>query len=190
MVPAGSMDDKDLLLLLANDDHVAFTMLYEKYWATLFNISFKSLKDKDQSKDIVHDVLLDLWQRRSQAPGIANLGAYLRTAVKFKVINLVQRQRTSHFFDIFDNLVSSRYIAENKMLQDNLLDVVEAWIRVLPEKRRAIFISYFFKDLSTREIALEMNISQKTVQNQLALAIKLLRTRLGNFTLLMLLLMD
>lgn len=190
MVPAGSTDDKDLLIQLANDDHEAFTRLYEKYWATLFNISFKSLKDKDQSKDVVHDVLLDLWQRRHQATAINNVEAYLKTAVKFKVINLVQRQRTSPFFDLFDHLTSSKYIAESKLQQNDLLDLVEAWVRVLPEKRRAIFIAYFFKDLSTKEIALEMNISQKTVQNQLTSAIKLLRTRFGNFVLVALTLID
>lgn len=184
MFPAGSTSDKELLNLLVDDDHAAFTSLYEKYWELLFNISFKSLKDKAQCKDVVHDVLLDLWQRRKQAGAIENLEAYLKTAIKFKVINLVQRNRTSSFFELFDNFSSSRYLAENKILQSELVDVIEAWIKILPEKKRAIFVSYFFKDMSTKEIAEQMNISQKTVQNQLGSALQLLRTRLGNFMVL------
>jgi len=171
-------DDVTLLTALKLGDTTAFEVLYNRYWSMLFNTAFKYVKDKEACKELVHDVLLDLWQRR-ESLDIRVLEAYLKTAIRFRTINYISRSKTPAFFELFDSISTSPDMAENRILEKDMLDLIKAWIAVLPAKRREIFVKHFFQQLTTQEIAGTMNISQKTVQNQIGIALQFLKTRLG-----------
>lgn len=171
-------DGVHLLNSLKQGDRQAFECLYQQYWEKLFNTAYKYLRDKEVCKEIVHDVLLDLWQRRESVE-IDSLEAYLKTAVRFRTINHVTRSKTPFFFELFDSIAAAPDTAEDKLLEKDLLELIKTWIATLPEKRRRIFIHHFFQQHSTKEIAAAMGISQKTVQNQIGTTLQFLRTRLG-----------
>ncbi len=145
----------------------------------LYNTAFKKLKDTGQCKEIVHDVLLDIWLRRNNLE-IENLPAYLKVAVRFRVINHIQRYQTLAFFELFDSIATSPYSTDNGLLEKEMLALIESYVEALPEKRKLIFIRHFLDNLSSREIAEELNVSQKTVQNQLATALQYLRSRFAH----------
>ncbi|WP_315816158.1 sigma-70 family RNA polymerase sigma factor [Paraflavitalea speifideaquila] len=68
--------------------------------------------------------------------------------------------------------------ADNAVVEKELQDLATAWLNTLPPKRKEIFLLYFRENLSTKEIAERLNISQKTVQNQIGTSSKALRKKL------------
>jgi RNA polymerase sigma-70 factor (ECF subfamily) len=162
--------DKELLHLLSQDDRIAFEEIYKRYWSVLFDAAYRRTKNIDQCKDIVQDVFADLWKRRGKVD-IENLSAYLHTAVRFQVFKLFSAQKSSPaFLELFDTITSTQYSSDHELYEKELADLYDAWILSLPEKRKMIFLMHYRDKLSTREIAERLNISQKTVQNQLGIA--------------------
>ncbi|WP_413997881.1 RNA polymerase sigma factor [Flavobacterium sp. W1B] len=162
--------DKELLMLLSNDNKTAFEEIYHRYWQTLIDMSFKRIKDIDNSKDIVQNVFIDLWNRRRKVE-IENLAAYLNTAVRFQVFKLFSKKKTNPMFiELLDTMISTQNSPENELHDKELTIVFDTWLKCLPEKRKKIFILHYQENLSTKEIAERLEISQKTVQNQIGRA--------------------
>ena len=173
--------DTKLLELLAHDNRDAFDALYDRYWELLYQAAFKRLKNKEQCKDLIQDVFVDLWCRRGQVT-ISNLKAYLYTAVRFQVYKLVAKEKAGPaFFELYDTIASSTFGAEGTLMEKELLGHVKAWIDELPEKKRTIFLLHTQHDKSTKEIANQLSLSQKTVQNQLGSTIYRLRLHIASF---------
>lgn len=171
--------DKQLLEAIAAGSESAFNELFRRYWQELYDLAWKSLKDDMEAEDVVHDVLIEIWQRRSILV-IDNLPAYLKTAVRNRVINSIKRNRKQAFFEVFEEMARSPYVADNRLLEKDMLELIAVWIEVLPKKRKAVFVRHFYKQLSTREIANELGISQNTVQNQIGTTLDYLRKRFGD----------
>lgn len=166
--------EKQLLLLMAEGDKESFSVIYRNYWHELYCEAYKRLGNKEQSEDIVEEIFISLWERRINLQ-IENLSAYLYTAVRYRVYNYVARNRiTDKFYEPFETLVSPSG-ADAIMIGKELEQLARIYIDALPKKRKKIFALYFDENLSTREIAEQLNISQKTVQNQLGTAMNGLR---------------
>ena len=179
MVVYNSYTDNELSRLLHQGDEPAFAELYNRYWLELYNTAYQRLKNKEQVEDIIQDVFVKLWIRRAEIQ-IENAQAYLHTAIRFRVFNYVEREAVHEsFFEPFETIGFSSSTADEKVLEKELLDLVYAYINTLPEKRKQIFLLYIKDNLSTREIAERLNISQKTVQNQLGTAMQNLHTRIA-----------
>jgi RNA polymerase sigma-70 factor (ECF subfamily) len=171
-------DDLTLFALLQQGDNPAFEHIYNKYFSSLFNTAYKRLNDRDMCQDVVQNVFTDLWKRRTELE-IRDLQAYLHTAVRFQVLKVIARHsgRTTFVADFDKEIISSLH-ADEILLDKEARTLVEQFIDALPAKRRAIFIRHYIDELSTAQIALELNVSQKTVQNQLSTASYALRLRL------------
>lgn len=173
--------DTELLDLLAQNDRDAFDALYDRYWELLYYAAYRRLKDKEQCKDIIQDVFVDLWCRRGQVT-ISNIKAYLLTAVRFQIYKLIAKEKAGPaFFELYETLASSTSGAEGTLIEKELMVHVKAWIDELPEKKRQIFLLHTQHDKSTKEIATELSLSQKTVQNQLGTTIYRLRLHIASF---------
>ena len=164
---ASPISDEALMARVAAGDHQAFSQLYDRHWEDAFNAAYGRLKDMEQCRDIVQNVFVSLWDRRGKVT-IDNFRRYLLTAVKFQVIKYSTRnpQRSSLTRD-FSELILSPTGADDLLLQKDLLRLLECFLDTLPRKRREIFILHFRENLSAAEIAARLNISKKTVQNQL-----------------------
>jgi RNA polymerase sigma factor (sigma-70 family) len=157
----------------------AFSTLYKRYWEKAYLTAGKKLNDKELAKEIVHDIFLDLWKRRQELV-ITHFPAYLNKAVNYRIINALVQKRDTFFFDLLENPQASFYEADLGIREKELIDLVSSWIEVLPEKRREIFVKHYFHHLTTEEIADSLQISRKTVQNQLSLSIQYLRAHYGH----------
>lgn len=171
-------------MALGSED--AFGKLFQRHWEKLYVSASRKLADKELAREVVHDVFLDLWRRRETLE-IANVPAYLGKALHYRVINKLVGKKDTFFFDILENPGPSLYEADQALLEKDLTDLISAWITVLPERRREIFVRYFFEHLTTKEIADSLDISQKTVQNQLSISVQYLRTHFGHLLPLLLL---
>ena len=176
-----SYHDGELIHLLMHDDKNAFDELYHRYWSILYNAAFKRLKSIDLSKDITQEVFVDLWIRRGKVE-IENIQAYLLTAVRFQVLKLIASEKNiTRFIEPFENMAISSFNPDENLIDKELADLFESWLNTLPQKRKAIFVMHYIEKLSTNEIAERLHISQKTVQNQLGIAVQELRSNITHY---------
>lgn len=171
-------DDQYLLDLMKADDESAFHLLYDKYWEQAYNAAYKRLKDADYAKDITQDIFLQFWSRRHELQ-LVSVPAYLYTAIRNNVFKWMEKeQRFTAIPDLLDLLVHERDQADVELLRKEFMQKYEALVNSLPTAQQTIFKLRFHEDLSTKEIAEKLDISRKTVQNQLGKSVNQLRDSL------------
>lgn len=171
--------DHYLIEKIALGSEQALTLLFERHWERLYLSAYRKLADDQAAREVVNDVFMDLWRLRSQLD-IANVPAYLGKALHNRVINKLVRKKDTYFFDILESQGTSLYEPDQSLLEKDLISLIGVWIETLPERRREIFVRYYFDHLTTAEIAQQLGISQKTVQNQLSIAVQYLRSHYGH----------
>jgi RNA polymerase sigma-70 factor (family 1) len=180
MMPAAKIidiTDEGLINALQNNSETAFNELYGRYWDRLYLYTYSILRDKSISEDIIQDVFCDLWNRRNELD-IERPSSYLYQAVKRQIFKRFRRKKLSSYFcDQFTEFISEskvEQIVEYKELNSR----VEKLISELPEQRRIIFLMSRIEELSNKEIASQLNLSVRTVKNQISLALKFIRKSL------------
>ncbi|MBD1420122.1 RNA polymerase sigma-70 factor [Sphingobacterium chuzhouense] len=170
--------DQYLWQAVINSDEQAFTELYQKYSSTLYIVAFKLLKNKEACEDIIQDVFVHLWLRRGKLH-ILNIKSYLYRAVKNKVIDLVRKNKYHIELDEVQELIASE-CADSALLNKEIESAIEKSVNELPAKCAQIISLKKNQSLSNKEIAEQLNISTKTVENQTTIAIKKLKISLAN----------
>lgn len=174
--------DNCLLDFLRKGDLNAFEEIYRRYWRQLYSISYKRTQSIEISEELVQDIFTSLWEKR-QLIHVENLSAYLFTATKYKIINHFHREMSKRFF-LESTAVSSERVdnsTEEMVLLDDLNQALTQEIEKLPAKRKMIFKLYRQQNLSMKQVASQMGVSEKTVENQLNKAFKMLRLSLRHF---------
>ncbi|MBB6498891.1 RNA polymerase sigma factor [Pedobacter cryoconitis] len=162
-----SWSDTQLLSSLTDGDKAAFDEIYERYWKKLYNECFKRLKNIEQVEELVQTVFIDLWEKR-ETKKIANIFAYLVTAVRYQVYMLYKKGKTlPHFEEPLEHMAQSYTGADTLFNEKEIRNYIAVWLALQPEKRGEIFKSRFIDEYTTKEISERMGISQKTVQNQI-----------------------
>lgn len=171
-------EEKLLFDLLKQGDETAFSKIYKLYWTDLYNSAYKRLPEKERCQDIIQNVFIDLWNRKAELDLINPL-AYLHTAVRFQVLKSIARSPKSNvFIQSIESELISPLKADGELLEREVKGLIELFIKALPEKRRKIFLLHYFEGLTTANISIQLNISQKTVQNQITTATHALKFRL------------
>jgi len=172
-------DDDHLLTLLKEGSEFALTNIYKKYWQRLYTSSNAILRDGQACEDIIQEIFLKLWLNRQDIQIRVSLSAYLFAAVRYEVYRQIKSGRVRE--DIFDH-VCERIQAgpdyndlEYKELNTKISEIVEQ----LPDKCRAVYKLSREQHLSHKQIAVQLNISTKTVENHLTKALNSLRFSLG-----------
>jgi len=179
-------DDNLLLQQIEQGSKHAFNILYEKHWRKAYTEAYKRLKDSDQAKDIVQEIFTHIWLKRENLH-INNLPAYLNVAIRNKVFKLVEKQKLIHpFFNILEDMPATYLQTDDNLLWKEFLTSYEALLNTLPAKRQIIFRLHFQNDLPTKDIAAQLGITRKTVQNQLGKAIEKLKISLLPFLIILL----
>ena len=176
-----TLSDHEILGRLAGDDRVAFNELYDRYWQHLYQMAWNVLRDKDSCVEVIQEVFVWIWEHRF-ALEIKSPPAYLRSAVKYKITNVLRanRAREACFVNL-DQLDPGHLLFDEDPLElKELRAVIAQMIAKLPERARLIFEMSRNEHLSNKEIAERLGISEKTVENQMTIAIKKLRVSLNN----------
>lgn len=183
-------NERLLFDLLKQGDQSAFEEIYRRYWTELYNAAYKRLPEKEKCQDIIQNVFMSLWTRREQVD-LENPSAYLHTAVRFQVLKQIARNPKGSFLtETFQEELISPLATDAELLEKEVKDLIAYFIAALPKKRRDIFLKHYFEGLSTAKIAVELNISQKTVQNQLTTVSHALRLKLTHMFMILLILHD
>lgn len=177
MYPMATLPDDALLHNLAAGDGAAFTELYKRYWTSLYDAAYKRIESRQEAEDIVQEVYIRLWQRRQEVV-IKDIGAWLHTAVRYGVLSRIARDKSSltGFYEPFKSVLLEADAADSHLIAKELLEMIYAYADTLSARKKQIFLLFVKNKLSTREIAEELQISQKAVQNQLGTALHGLKT--------------
>lgn len=166
--------NEELLQLLAKDDEAAFAEIYDRYWKTLYSLAFNHLRDTYLTEDVIHEVLISLWRNRGET--IHSLEGYLASATKYQVFSVFRKkERLNRYRRSLSPTILPEADLETHLHHKQLMEFIAGEVNALPEKCRLIFKSSRDKGMTTREIAMEMKISPKTVENQIAKALHHLR---------------
>lgn len=173
--------DKKLADLLREDDISAFDTLFHKYSKRLYKFALSLLKNEEDSRDIVQEVFFKIWNKRSAIDSTKSFKSFL-FSISYNLIVDQLRLRVKdvdyreYLIKHFEN---GGYTGQDKIDFDDIVTKVRLAVDELPERRRKIYILSREAGLTNREIAAKMGITIKTVENQITLALKHLRKRLG-----------
>lgn len=158
---------ESLYLLVQKDDRRAFDMLYERTWEDVYVKAHARLRDEGVTQDILQEVYIDIWNKRN-VRDIRKVEAYLHNAIKYKIIDCFRANKYKfEVIDDFVEIIADSEYADSSFAANELNAIISCWMEQLPKKRKEIFKFKLEKDLSTAEISELLNISPKTVQNQL-----------------------
>ncbi len=157
-----------------------FKTIFDTYYNPLCNFCYKYLKDEGDVEDVVQDVLVKLWQNKEKIHLQKDVKYYLFTSVKNKAIELIRSRKRKG--EILQTLIPEKNYeepvgddADKTILKEKLYNS----IRQLPPKCQEIFVLNKVNGLTYNEISEDLNISPKTVDNQMRRAFKLLREKFG-----------
>lgn len=185
----GNLSDHDLANLLKNGDELAFTEIYDRYKGPLYVHAFNLLRDREEAKDILQQIFAVLWTGRNDFVLKSHLSGYLYTAVRNKIFKLIAHKEVAskYISSLAEFGAKGECVTDHLVRENQLLAIIEKEIAELPEKMREVFELSRKTGLSHKEIALRLNISEKTVRNQVNNALKILRVKLGLMAYLLLL---
>jgi RNA polymerase sigma-70 factor (family 1) len=159
-------------------DTTAFAALYERYWRQLFTAAYASLPDRTECEDIVHDIFLTLWTERNRLV-IGKLPAYLAAAVRYQAVRYHQLATAGslRYTESLETLSKETTFnsGETKLLGLDFEGRIAAALSQLPQRCREIFLLSRAQHYSNDEIAAQLHISRRSVENQLTTALRHLR---------------
>jgi len=163
-------------------DESAFEELFRAYYPQLCRFAAGYVDSEGHARDLVQDVFLRIWERRTDWTVRQSLKAYLYRAVRNRALNHVRRQNTKN--GVENDLEYTTDDAEHRTAADayhenTLSNEVDEAIADLPERRRMAFLLHRRHGFTYKEIACIMNITKKTVENQIGRALKSLREKLA-----------
>lgn len=173
------VSDHELWQRLESDDQTAYLEIFERKWEKLYHLAFSIIKDKALSEDVTQEVLLDLWERRNKVPNKDHLNGFLSQAIKFKVFKKLKQKGYSELNEeIIENL-SDYSTADELLIAEEMRIKVNFILDELPQRCKEIYVKSKLEAVPNKKIAEELNISQRTVENQISKASKHLRSRLS-----------
>ena len=176
-------------ILLAQRDETAFEQVFKSHFKRLHAYAFTILRDEMEAEEMVQQVFFKLWERNENLSLTGSVSAYLYRAVHNESLNYIKHQkvRSSHQLHIAYSMKNEVEHPAKKILTGELEKKIHSALSELPEQCRTIFQMSRFDELKYREIADKLGISVKTVENQMGKALKLMRDKLVDFLVFILL---
>lgn len=176
--------DSQLLDLLRKSNHGAFTEIYLRNWSAMYLYARKLTNDEAMSEDVVQEVMLYIWNKREELPIAIAILPYMYTSIRHNALRKIERGK---YFDKYLNSLQD-YMVQNQTNPDEAIHAkelsksIQKAIDQLPRKMKLIFELSRVEHLSQKSIAEKLNISERTVKNQITTALKILRLKINHKT--------
>ena len=161
-----------------------FERLFRDFFPPLMAFARKILVDEDDAREVVHQVFIKLWEKRNELDLSTSLKSYLFTSVHNRSLNVIRDRKKFASGEVPD--VAGEWDVSAQIESMELEGKIREAIDSLPDKCREIFELNRFEGLKYGEIARQLDISVKTVENQISKALKILREKLGRYLTLLL----
>lgn len=154
-------------------------MLFRSYYKPLCKFIYQITRNAEQAEDVAQDVFMKLWQKREQLDEGLSIKSYLYKSAYNTALNLVNREKKKQVMDDEDHLNrADQSQADSNLNYEEIQTEINKAIESLPLKCKTVFLLSRKEELSNKEIAKVMDISIKTVENQMTKALSTLRKEL------------
>lgn len=171
---------------LIQGDAKAFECLFKLYYPKLTLFANRFLNDLAAAEEIVSDVFVLLWEQGHEIDFTGTVSSYLFKTVQNRCLNYLKHQKIENLYvgylqrkQLLDEVV---YAAESSYLEKEMVQQINLALESLPEKCRQIFMMSRFDHLKYKEIAHQLDLSPKTVERQISIALDKLRRLLKHVT--------
>ena len=183
--------DNDLFAAkLTQGDVVAFECLFKLYYTRLTLFANRFLNDINAAEEIVSDIFVMLWENGHEIEFKGTVSSYLFRSVQNRALNYLKHQKIE---SLYVNYLEKQHLmhtmaatAESPYLEKEMTRQINSALESLPEKCREIFMMSRFDNLKYKEIAEKLNLSPKTVERQMSIALDKLRRMLKHVSYLFL----
>ncbi len=177
------LESKKHIERLISGDITAYEAFYRGYFRYLKVIAIRYVEDDNQAADIVQETFLELWKRKDQLDIHTSVKSYLRRAVVNKSLNWIRIQDrwSSAEVGTDENFAPAIPYVDMEVEANDLNSYLGQVIQRLPARCRVIFTMSRFEDMSHKQIAEKLDISIKTVENQITKALKVMRSAVEAF---------
>lgn len=177
-----SLDDQLLVKMIKAENHAAFKEVYKRYWKQLFVAAQRKLKPDELCEEVVQNTFMSLWEKRNQV-SVENLRSYLFSSLKYQIIDQLRKRVVAEKYVVF---VQSRpeefgQSPDEPLHLDRVMSVFEDVFRLLPEKTSRIFYLSRIEHMTTKEIARQLDIPERTVEYHITQSLRMLRRQLGDY---------
>jgi RNA polymerase sigma-70 factor (family 1) len=180
-------EGQEYLFALKSGSEKAFKMIMDQWYSRLFNFASGYLNNDENTKEVLQDVFLQLWDHRSKLIDNTILNAYLFTLTRNRCIDLIRKERLIMQFRT-DKQEEYRRLTENfDALSDPILenifameiqDEINRAVKGLPEQCRKVFTMSRLNGLNNKKISESLELSEKTVESHLTKALKVIKLAL------------
>jgi RNA polymerase sigma-70 factor (ECF subfamily) len=174
-----NLTDRELFDHIQNDDKKAFRTLFDRHYKNMCYTAYKIYPDEHKAKDFAQEVFLNFWKRRNIISIELSVSAFLKRAVVNKAIDYIRSQKLD--FNKFPTEMWEPNSSSNLLEYKELKQLIHQTADKLPQRCRIIFFMSRFESFSHKEIAQKLNISEKTVENQITKALKILRNIIADY---------
>lgn len=184
MKEIANYSDQELMLEIKAGNMLAFDCLYRKYGNQLYGFALSFLKSPEEAENIIQEVFLSLWEHRHSVINEASVKYYVFSIAYNSSISVLRKKiRETKFIDHLKSLQDIQHDTVNTELEFNELnDKLNQVIDQLPPRQREVFLLHRIDGLKYRDISERLGISVNTIENHMSKALKTIRKKLGNYS--------
>jgi RNA polymerase sigma-70 factor (ECF subfamily) len=177
------LSDVELIALLKEDDELAYAEIFKRYAEILLRHAFRLLADREEANDVVQDVFMVLWQKRSSMEIKSSPFSYLYSAVRNRIFDLLSHKKIALRYaeSISAFMIEGYNITDDLVRERELAKLIQREIDALPQRMREVFLLNKKEGLSYIEIADQLSISSQTAKQQVYKALKILKPKIDDF---------
>ena len=163
-------DDKLIIKNLKEGDVLSFDNIFKKYNKKVYYFALSYLKNKEEAEDVVQEVFMNLWKFRDQISEYYVFSRYLFKITYNATLKKIRKQASDkkQLEEVIQNFILEDNSTNLDIEYNNLLETINLLINKLPLRQKDIFLLSTKEQLTNEQIAQQLNVSKKTVENYLA----------------------
>lgn len=171
--------DHHFFLLVKSDKKRAFQLVFDAYWSTLYKQAYRKVQCKDMAKDLTQDVFLLLWNKIDTLDSDGSILAYLYAVLRNKVLQLYQRNETAakYALSLSTREKCNDSYEDDLLIEKELKGIIDDEVASMPPRMREIYLLKKDADISIKQIAGSLSLSEQTIKNQLQMAYQRLKNK-------------
>jgi RNA polymerase sigma-70 factor, ECF subfamily len=186
------LSENQLLDTLKAGNITAFEMLFKTYYQPLCNYAYTFVQDKDEAEEIVQTTFLAVWEKKEVLEIRTTIKPYLYAMVRNACLNVIKHEKIKQQHAEVELALGERSVESvaRTVMASELEKRIHQAMETLPEQCRLVFKLSRFEELKYAEIADQLSISIKTVENHMGKALKIMREQLRDYLPLLIVLLN
>jgi RNA polymerase sigma-70 factor (family 1) len=172
------LDEKLLLLQIADGNEKAFAVLVERKWNNIYLQALTYLKSTQAAQDMVQDVFIKIWQNRKKLPDLESFNSFLFIIARNQIISALRKKTLFPLGPDDLEIEEKNYLPDKALSQKNLAALIARGIDLLPQQQKKAYLLSRDQGLSHEEIAATMQVSKEAAKKNICRALNFLRTYL------------